>query len=91
MSSTEAPEVPVCIGCGRTLIIRGEYTICPTEDGVQAIETTPGASTFAQEEVVEVDGAKINNPFGVNVRLKTMFDRMHDSRFTAQKREWYGK
>lgn len=91
MSSTEAPEVPVCPGCGRTLIVRGEYTICPTEDGVQAIETTPGASTFVQEEAIDLDGTEIRNPFGINVRIKTIFDRLHETKFAAQKKEWYGK
>lgn len=91
MSTTEAPQVPVCPGCSRTLIVRGEYTLCPTEDAVQKSETEPSSATFVREEVIDLDGTKILNPFGVSARVTTLFDRAHSSRFTAQKKEWYGK
>ena len=79
-----------CPGCGQTLVISKSVRICPTEDSVQKNETINAGLLIARDEVIVLDGEKIQNPFGTQSRrIKTLFDRAHDVRFAQQKEHWY--
>lgn len=83
---------PLCPGCGQSLIVSKGVTICRSEDSVQASEIRPLEATFERNEIIELEGEKIVNPFyGKSTRIIGIFDRAHAIRFAAQKREWYGK
>lgn len=83
-------EHPNCPGCGQPLTVSKGITICRTEDGVQASEVNPEQATFARDEIIDLDGTKIINPFGTkSTRIIGIFDRAHSIRFEQQKRDWY--
>lgn len=88
MSETNAKRCP---GCGQDLVIAKDgVTLCPTEDGVQPNETNDTGLLIERDEIIVINGQKVQNPFSpTSRRVKTLFDRAHDVRFGQLRDAWY--